>query len=294
MLRLSPLVSAPFVLLAACSSNQSSGAPQSAEATAATPASTGEPSPPATTDAAPSPDDGSTSIDAGGSSGSAVACSGPASVVSFTTSDGVALEADFVPSGQATGKAAVLLHMIPPSNDRTNYPPAFIEALTGAGYTVLNVDRRGAGGSKGDPRAAYEGPNGRLDAVAAMSFLASSHCALEARNTVIVGASNGTTTALDHAVTAEASDRPLALVFLSPGGYTENQNAVVDHADVLSSMPVFLGYPDGERAWPEGVRGLAGDAWVFEQYDGGSHGSRLFSSSPTVTDDILQFLSTHG
>ncbi|MEM6296181.1 MAG: alpha/beta fold hydrolase [Myxococcota bacterium] len=285
MLRLSPLVFIPLALLAACSGNQSSRAPQSAEATAATRSDD---------TAAGTAEGGSTSVDAGGSSGAPATCSGPARVVSFTTSDGVALEADFVPSGQASGKAALLLHMIPPSNDRTNYPPAFIEALTGAGYTVLNVDRRGAGGSQGEAQAAYEGPNGRLDAVAAMAFLASSECALGARDTVIVGASNGTTTALDYAVTAEASSRPRALVFLSPGGYTENQNAVADHADVLSSVPVFLGYPDGERAWPEGVRSLVGDAWQLKQYDGGSHGSRLFTSSPAVTSDIVQFLADHG
>ncbi len=216
-------------------------------------------------------------------------CAGDPQVVTFATTDGVTLEADFVPSGQATGKAAVLLHMIPPSNDRTNYPGAFIEALAGAGYTVLNVDRRGAGGSGGDATAAYEGPAGKEDALAAVAWLAQSECTLEASEVVLVGASNGTTTALDYTIASKTP--PRALVFLSPGAYTENQNAVSEHTDLLSGLPVFLGYPDSERRWPESVRGVGGATWVLRQYDGGSHGSRLFTSSKSVTDDILGFLA---
>ena len=215
-------------------------------------------------------------------------CAGDPRVVTFATADGVTLEADFVPSGQATGRSAVLLHMIPPSNDRTNYPGAFINALAGAGYTVLNVDRRGAGGSGGDATAAYEGPAGKEDALAAVAWLGQSECALDAGEVVLVGASNGTTTALDYTVVAKSP--PRALVFLSPGAYTENQNAVAEHSDLLSGLPVFLGYPDSERRWPESVRAVGGDNWVLRQYDGGSHGSRLFTSSPSVSDDILGFL----
>ena len=217
------------------------------------------------------------------------ACAGDPEVVTFATADGVSLEADFVPSGQDSGRAAVLLHMIPPSNDRTNYPNEFINALAGAGYTVLNVDRRGAGGSGGDPTAAYEGPDGKEDALAAVAWLAQSDCAIEASEVVLFGASNGTTTALDYTIASKTP--PRALVFLSPGGYTENQNTVSEHRDVLSSVPLFVGYPDSESAWPESVRDVGGKNWVLRQYDGGSHGSRLFTSSPSVSDDILGFLS---
>lgn len=217
------------------------------------------------------------------------ACAGEPQVVTFATADGITLEADFVPSGQATGKAAVLLHMIPPSNDRSNYPSEFINALAGAGYTVLNVDRRGAGGSGGDATAAYEGPSGKEDALAAVAWLGQSACALAASEVVLFGASNGTTTALDYAVASKT--RPRALVFLSPGTYTENQNAVAEHRELLSDLPVFLGYPDAERSWPESVRDVGGESWVLRQYKGGSHGSRLFSSSPAVSEDILGFLA---
>lgn len=240
-----------------------------------------EPEPDPETGSAPAADVGAAPVDA---------CAGDPEVVTFATADGVTLEADFVPSGQATGKAAVLLHMIPPSNDRTNYPNEFINALAGAGYTVLNVDRRGAGGSGGDATAAYEGPAGKEDALAAVAWLGRSACAFDAGEVVLVGASNGTTTALDYAVASSVP--PAGLVFLSPGGYTENQNAVAEHGDLLSGLPVFLGYPDSERRWPESVRDVGGQAWVLQQYDGGSHGSRLFTSSPAVTGHILAFLAT--
>lgn len=236
----------------------------------------------------PEPDSGSDPLlDIG--AGQPQACAGDPQVVSFATADGITLEADFVPSGQATGKAAVLLHMIPPSNDRSNYPSEFVGALAEAGYTVLNVDRRGAGGSGGDAVAAYEGEFGKEDALAAVAWLGKSACALDAREVVLFGASNGTTTALDYAVASKTP--PRALVFLSPGAYTENQNAVAEHRELLAGLPVFLGYPDAERSWPESVRDVGGQGWVFRQYKGGSHGSRLFSSSPVVSEDILAFLA---
>ncbi len=230
-------------------------------------------------------EDGAAVPDAGGSA----SCPTGAQVVTFNTADDVRLEADYVPSGTVGGKAAVLLHMIPPSNDRTNYPPAFVEALSEAGYTVLNVDRRGAGNSAGTAKDAYEGPAGKEDALAAVAFLGSSACAVPPGEIVVFGASNGTTTALDYAVVAPT--RPKALVFLSPGGYTENQTTVAEHRELLGAMPVFLGYPDSERTWPQAQREHAGEGWVFEQYDGGGHGTRLFESSPQVTADLLAFLA---
>lgn len=274
----------PLILLAlaaACSSNPDAS-PSAGSTTAPADASTASTAPPQDESSA---DVGSAAEDAGGDPN---ACTGATQVVTFTTSDGVTLEADFLPSGQVGGKAAVLLHMIPPSNDRSNYPASFIDALAGAGYTVLNVDRRGAGNSGGEPQAAYEGPAGKEDARAAVAYLGASSCAVPEGEIVFVGASNGTTTAIDY--TVDATARPKALVLLSPGTYTENQNRFADHHPRLPEMPIFFGYPDSERRWPESVRSQGGKQWVFEEYDGGGHGSRLFGTSPQVTADILAFL----
>lgn len=280
----------PLLLLAlavACSSNPD--ASPAGESTSAPPDASNA-SNASGASSAPSSDGSSSDVGSGGgeAGGDPNACTGTAQVVTFTTSDGVTLEADFVPSGQVGGKAAVLLHMIPPSNDRSNYPSSFIDALAGAGYTVLNVDRRGAGNSEGDPQAAYEGPAGKEDARAAVAYLGGSSCAVPDSEIVFVGASNGTTTAIDY--TVDATARPKALVLLSPGSYTENQNRFADNHPRLPGMPIFFGYPDNERRWPEGVRNQADQTWVFKEYDGGGHGSRLFGTSPQVTTDILAFL----
>lgn len=247
------------------------------------------------TDAAPpsaAADDADGTTPSEGPSPSAVDCEVAEApvAVSLSTQDGLTLEADFYPSGVVKGPAAVLLHMIPPSNDKSNFPVVFIEALRDRGLSVLNVNRRGAGASDGEARDAYEGPSGRLDAVAAHRFVTESGCLAPTDGVVFVAASNGTTTALDFSVEAAKGARPSALVFLSPGGYTENQHTIVNNAEVLATIPVLLGYPDSERAWPGTVSEYKGDAWELHEYDDGRHGAGLFESNPSVVDDIVGFL----
>lgn len=215
---------------------------------------------------------------------------GAAVPVMLRTDDALQLEADLYPSGVVGGPAVVLLHMIPPSNDKSNYPPEFIDAVVAAGYTVLNVNRRGAGASQGDPKTAYEGPDGRLDAVAAFRFVTDDACQAPTDDVSFVAASNGTTTALDFALGDPSQPLPAALVFLSPGGYTENQHAVAEHTDRLGEVPILFGYPDSESAWPAAVAELSNPRWEFRQYDGGRHGSGLFATHPAIVDQIVDFL----
>lgn len=218
--------------------------------------------------------------------------SGPLAV-GLTTDDGLELRADLWPAGATGGPAAVLLHMNPVGNDASNFPPAFIEALTARTITVLNVNRRGAAGSEGDPTTAFEGPNGRLDAKAAVEFLAS-HCSKNPAAVVLVGASNGTTTAVDFTVAAAsdpAQPPPRGLVFLSPGEYTENQNALADHAALFAGLPILLAYPDSEAAWAEGVRPLdTAGRWTFTEHAGGAHGTGLFQSNPESVEQTADFV----
>lgn len=241
-------------------------------------------SPPATstTDAASSSESGVVGIDCELSQG--------AVPVELQTEDGLTLEADFYSSGVAGGKAVFLLHMIPPGNDKSNYTPEFINALGAAGFSVLNVNRRGAGASEGDPVQAYEGPNGRLDAVAAHDFLTMDGCGTPPSLISAVGASNGTTTVTDFAVGASPEDRPAAMVLLSPGQYTENQNTYVDAAGTLSAIPMYFGFPDSESEWPEAMMPLDTGLWQFSQFEGGQHGTRLFSSHPESIAEIVAFL----
>jgi len=218
-------------------------------------------------------------------------------VVRFETDDGVTLEADLVVAGRRGGPGVVLLHMIPPSNDRTGYPAAFLEALADAGITLLNVDRRGAGGSEGDPREAYEGPNGKRDAVAAVRFLLAHPCALDPDAIGLVGASNGTTTVLDFAVHAAETDGlrvPAAVAFLSGGRYTEAQNEIAAHLELLSGVPMLFAYPASEAPWNDALAARDVAGWRFQRYDPGAHGTRLFGTDgDAVTALLVEHFASH-
>lgn len=234
---------------------------------------------------------------AGGSGGQATASCATADgdVVTFTTGDGVELAADLYTTGERGQAGVVLLHMIPPGNTRSNYPPEFITALTSRGLSVLNVDRRGAGASQGTARDAYEGPNGKLDAVAAGAFLTGHECAIDGTRIAYVGASNGTTTALDvtvHSETEPSVSTPAALVFLTGGNYTENQNAIGDHRTLLDAVPIQFVYSTAEAAWSSRFDTAdAPAAWEFEEYSNGAHGTAMFGAVPESIDTVAEFLA---
>ena len=220
--------------------------------------------------------------------GSDAGCSLPeAQVVRFTTDDAIMLEADYYPVANGS-PAVVLLHMIPPSNTRANYPVSFHEALYCRGITVLNVDRRGAGGSEGIAVEAYEGPKGALDAKGAVEWLLAQDLAPDATRIGVVGASNGTTTLLDFSVfsvRARIVEDPASLVFLSGGTYTTNQN-MLDEAALGGAAALFV-YPSSEAAWNQGVAATAPARWRFEEVDPGGHGTALLSDAETLVADFL-------
>jgi len=211
-----------------------------------------------------------------------------AGVISLETRDGVTLVADYAPVG-ASGPAIVLLHMIPPHWDRTSYPADFIATLNAEGWTVLNVDRRGSGDSGGTPEDAYDGPNGKWDAEAAVQQLTEDGFGPIG----IVGASNGTTTALDYAVwsagdgASEGATPVSWLVFMTGGTYTESQFRV-ERAD---TVPVLFTFSTEERGWSVGQEEHNTGAWSFEEYADGDHGTKMFDTSHAaeITGDIVTF-----
>jgi len=204
-------------------------------------------------------------------------------VVTFTTADGETLEADWYAADAAGSGAVVLFHMIPPNNDRTGYPSALREALHAQGVSVLNVDRRGAGGSTGSAPAAYEGPGGLLDVQAAVTY-ATEHGA-DPEKLVLVGASNGTTSVYDYVVARAAGfPQAAAVVFMSPGTYTENQNDFAPTQaewDVSLSFPFLWLYPTTEPYAQAFVPDAPG-AWKFVE-DGQQHGTNMFDGGELET-----------
>lgn len=227
-------------------------------------------------------------------SGGSVACPSTPAVVSVITDDGVKLQADDHPTGESLGPSVVLLHMSPPQSDRTSYPAAFIDALVKQKIRVLNLDRRGAGASEGQPEQAYLGENGKLDAKAAVTHLLSGECGVDPLRIGIVGASNGTTTALDYTLHAAQSPElafPSALVFLTGGSYTESQNTLGDHHEELDPLPIQFVYSAAESAWSKGYQLGAPSAWRFQEYDPGDHGTKMFEARPESIDFVVAFLA---
>ena len=171
-----------------------------------------------------------------------IPCDTTQSVVSFQTVDDVTLVADYLPATQQGAGVVVLLHMIPPGNDRSGYPQRVLDAFAELGLNVLNVDRRGAGDSGGVAQDAYEGPLGRFDVEAAVAFALdeSGACPGDPTRVMLVGASNGTTSVMDYVVGHDSRlPDAAAIAWLSPGTYTENQNAIADHRDVLDALPIL-------------------------------------------------------
>ena len=203
-------------------------------------------------------------------------------IVHLETRDAVALVADDYPSAQK-GPAVVLLHMIPPHHDRKSWPVDFIESLSAAGYAVIVPDRRGSGDSKGTPEDAYKGEKGRYDVEAVVKHLKIAGFT----KLVVIGASNGTTSALDYAAWAPANDLPPvdALGFMTGGGYTESQNSL----DKVARIPAIFTFSTKERDWSVAQKAVNGD-WTYKEYKGGAHGTKMFGPKPEVASDILAFL----
>lgn len=211
----------------------------------------------------------------------------------LATDDGVELIADWYSTGNVGDPGVILLHMIPPANTKDNYPAEFIDPLVARGFQVLNVNRRGAPGSSGEATEAYQGDNGKFDALAARDYLVGHPCAVPGGAIAVVGASNGTTTALDFAMYGASQadiDQPAAMVFLSGGQYTENQYSIAASLAELSAIPIQFAYPSAEATWNDGVEALGVGVWSFVEYAPGDHGTRLFSAAPDSIGGVIDFL----
>ena len=213
----------------------------------------------------------------------------PSGEVALETADGVALVADWYPASRPDRPAVLLLHMIPPSWDRSSWPGAFISALQAEDWAVLVVDRRGAGGSGGAARDAYEGPGGQRDVDACVEFLG----AEGADALAIIGASNGTTSMVDFVVgTGDGGALvPAAIAFMTGGTYTENQHAMAEVAAI--GVPAMFTYSTAERAWSVDQMPLDPGGWAFEEYASGDHGTKMFDAAPEVGADLVGFLGGH-
>lgn len=216
---------------------------------------------------------------------------GETEIVKFTTPDNIELVADYHPPKAKNEGAVILLHMIPPGNDRSGYPLRVREAFSNMGYAVLNIDRRGAGDSKGTATDAYGIP-GHLDVEGAINFITSTDrkCPSAKNALMLIGASNGTTAVLDYTVgrTDTTLPDPKLVAFLSPGGYTEKQNKIKDHKVKISAIPLLIIHPDSE--------GFAtrytdySDKWKIVKIPKGSHGTGNFDDGEKEKIQLSELL----
>jgi pimeloyl-ACP methyl ester carboxylesterase len=208
-------------------------------------------------------------------------------VLRLDARDGVKLEADYLPADREGAPSVLLLHMVPPSNTRADWPPSLRERFAARGWTVVAIDRRGAGGSEGDPVEAYTGEKGKFDVEPFARRVVDDGFGPLA----ILGASNGTTSMIDYAAWAPdvGLPEPVALGFLSGGSYTENQTWMSE----VPAVPMSFLYPPDEAAWPDAQRELDPGSWSFKAYEGGAHGTRLFTSAvdAEVQADLEAFLA---
>lgn len=208
-------------------------------------------------------------------------------VVTVETRDGVRLEADVRAAPDRGAPAVLLLHMVPPRFDRSGWPADLRAALHARGWTVMALDRRGAGKSGGDPKDAYEGELGKWDVEAAMRSLD----AAGAGPIVLLGASNRTTSMIDYTAWAAANGArmPAGLGYLSGGPYTENQTRVAD----LPRLPSAFFYPASEAAWSDAQKPHVAPGSTFHLYNPGDHGTKLFATADgaKVRDDVVDFVA---
>ncbi len=220
-------------------------------------------------------------------------------VVTFDTSDGVKIAADFYaptpPADKMASQAqkapvAILVHMFPA--DRTSWEP-LVPELTEAGFAVLAYDIRGKGGSTepADKNLAnrYQEQSPDLfkdawkDAEAAKKWLAGQPTC-DVGRTVMIGASIGCSISLDYAGRDEAVK---AVVCLSPGTNYFGVDSIA-HIKKCGKRPILLIASDLEYSAVEKLIEASGGAAKGTKFHqrpspGGSgreqHGTKMFTAA---------------
>jgi dienelactone hydrolase len=237
---------------------------------------------------------------------------GEAQAVTFETTDGVKIAADYyAPATTADKKppkaekapVAILVHMFPA--DRTSWEP-LVPKLTDAGFAVLAYDIRGKGGSTEpvDKNLAkrYQEQSPDLfkdawkDAEAAKKWLAGQpNC--DVGRIVMVGASIGCSISLDYASRDEAVK---AVVCLSPGTNYFGVDSIA-HIEKCGKRAILLMSPTPEYAEVEKLVQASGGTAVGLKYHQrpapeadarAQHGTNMFAAhyGEAVKDKIVKFV----
>ncbi len=203
--------------------------------------------------------------------------------VTFTTSDGVEIVADYYkPKGEKRRPCVICVHMY--RAERTSWQP-LAALLVERGFAVLAYDIRGAGESILPREKAlsrlYGDRDSELfaaawrDAEAAAKWLAGrKEC--DTTRLVLIGASVGCSISLDYA--ARSSD-VRGVACLSPGLDYMGIDSLA-HIRKLKGRPVLLVCPEGEQSAAKRLAKAGGDAVKVDVHPGGEeqHGTRMFDA----------------
>ena len=220
-------------------------------------------------------------------------------VVTFETTDGVTIEADYYPpqvKGEEKAPVAILIHMWPA--DRSSWKP-LVPHLQKAGFAVLAYDIRGNGGStkpadKNLGKRYKDGDsehfnNAWKDAEAAKKWLADQdRC--DTTRIALVGASIGCSISLDFGSRDEAVK---AIVCLSPGTNYFGVDSKA-HIKACDERAILLMSPEGEYAAVKKLIKASGKQAKGKEYPGGNerHGTHMFSADygKKVITKITEFV----
>lgn len=220
-------------------------------------------------------------------------------VVTFETSDGITVEADYYPVKVEPNKktpVVILIHMYPA--DRSSWK-SFVPALRKAGVAALAYDIRGKGGSvKPASKKLREGydkhepahfADAWKDVEAARTWLRKQKN-IDVGRTILIGASIGCSIALDQ---AGRDSKIKGVVCLSPGEKYMGVDSIA-HIKKCSTVPILLLSPEGEfEACRKLVKASGGTAKA-RKYPGGRehHGTGLLEAKygKKVSRRILRFV----
>lgn len=211
--------------------------------------------------------------------------------VTFVTSDGVTIYADYLGAPNAK-KVALLLHMMPAT--RVSFRD-LQSALEKAGISSLAIDLRGHGQSTKDSAGTLNYQNfkdadhqkSRFDVDEALKFL--NRKGFQNNYISLVGASIGANLSLDALATYPDL---FAAVLLSPGLNYRGVKTDTIISKLESGQKIWLVATEGDTYSADSVRTLQklSPSSKLTILEGNEHGTNMFAPNPTLLSDIVKFL----
>jgi len=206
--------------------------------------------------------------------------------VRFTTSDGVVITGTLFPAG-ANAPTVLCLHQW--RSDRASFDE-LARKLQAAGYTVLTIDMRGYGGSTKtvDGKPVRTDRKAQPDVTAAISFLRA-HKSVDANRIAIIGASYGSSNAIQYAARDAAIK---SVVLLSPGLNYFNELPTEDAVKIWGSRPMLAVASSEDVRSVETLQAYSSIASrvQVQQYDNAGHGTDILRAGVGLDALILDFL----